>query len=501
MTLATSGLQLDPVRYGDLPEVEITADADWRDGLMKAQSEVRGLGRDPLAVSLQVPADLSVRPFRLSVPPSGPLSGRVRGVTDLALLAPLLVSDGDVLQGRVAVDVAVGGTATAPDLSGTAVMENGRYENAATGFLLDGIQLRAVGDRDALVVESLSAGDGNGGRVSGRGRVSISTGDRFPYQAQLDLAGAKVLRRDEAEATVTGAVRLSGDAAHAKIESRLTVDGGELRIPEKLPAQVSTLEVSEINTPPELAALRLASRRKPASAVELDSVVEIPGRFFVRGRGLDSEWKGRITTMGSLDQLKVAGGLQLVRGRFDLLGKDFALKKGAIDFSRGLEADPEIDILAELTTADIVGRAALVGPISAPEVRLTSEPPLPSDEILARILFDKRAGQLTALEALQLADAAATLAGKGGGDFMGQIRRSLGLDQLRVSSGAGEAGGATVSAGKYVADGVFVSVDGAAQPENSKVRVEVEVTPNVSVETDVGADAQGNLGVIWTWDY
>ena len=79
------------------------------------------------------------------------------------------------------------------------------------------------------------------------------------------------------------------------------------------------------------------------------------------------------------------------------------------------------------------------------------------------------------------------------------MRNATGLDVLRV--GRSEEGDPTVSAGRYVGSRVFVGVDQGSSDDSTQATVEVEVTPNISVESGVGADNSGRLGVKWKWDY
>jgi autotransporter translocation and assembly factor TamB len=89
-------------------------------------------------------------------------------------------------------------------------------------------------------------------------------------------------------------------------------------------------------------------------------------------------------------------------------------------------------------------------------------------------LFNRGVGQLSAGEGLQLAAAAATLAG-GGPGVLDKLRGSLGLDWFRLGSSptspttgtlnqraaasSSGAGGTALSAGKYIAPGVSVGDD------------------------------------------
>ena len=93
------------------------------------------------------------------------------------------------------------------------------------------------------------------------------------------------------------------------------------------------------------------------------------------------------------------------------------------------------------------------------------------------------------------------------------MRSTLGLDRFDFGSGGtsnnaagnsanqGGLSGATVSAGKYVAEGVYVGVDQGASTGTSRGKVEIEIAPHVSVETDVGATGGNGLGLNWKMDY
>jgi translocation and assembly module TamB len=82
---------------------------------------------------------------------------------------------------------------------------------------------------------------------------------------------------------------------------------------------------------------------------------------------------------------------------------------------------------------------------------------------------------------------------------MTSLRNATGLDVLGV--GRSEDGDPTVSAGRYVGSGVFVGVDQGTTGDSAQATVEVEVTPNISVESGVGADSSGRVGIKWKWDY
>ena len=79
------------------------------------------------------------------------------------------------------------------------------------------------------------------------------------------------------------------------------------------------------------------------------------------------------------------------------------------------------------------------------------------------------------------------------------MRNSLGVDVLRVETA--DDGSAAVSAGTYVTEGVLVGVQQGAAVGSGAVSVEVEVTPNISVESKVKQTGATSVGAKVKWDY
>ena len=187
----------------------------------------------------------------------------------------------------------------------------------------------------------------------------------------------------------------------------------------------------------------------------------------------------------------------------------------------------------------------MTGTAKAPKIALSSEPALPQDEILSRLLFGSSMSQISPAQGLQLAQAAASLAGSGDLSVLDKLRQGFGLDRLSLGStqnsagapglgvpafggqpgvaapatglgttalapgqttGAGTTGsglsGTGVSAGKYVANGVYVGVTQGLGSGGSSVNVQVDVSKHISVDTQAGTqDAGSGVGVDWKLDY
>ena len=225
---------------------------------------------------------------------------------------------------------------------------------------------------------------------------------------------------------------------------------------------------------------------------------EIPSKTFVRGRGLESEWRGNLTVKGDATAPVVLGSLRVHRGFFDFLDKRFQLRQGTLDFYGASPPLPRISLEAAAAGLDMTAVLRVTGPVDAIKITLDSEPSMPQDEVLARLLFDKKLEEISAVQAIQLAAAVRTLT-SGGTSLLGRTRGALGLDTLDV--GGSESGGASVKAGKYLSENVYLEVESGITDASSKVRVEMDLTPQISVETQVDQDSNSAFGINWKFDY
>jgi len=496
-----------------LPTLALDLDGSWNGREIALSGHVSGLKGETIGVTGTAPLVLRPAPLALSVPPQGRLALRVQGAGDLANLADLLPLGEDRITGRFALDVSLAGTVGAPAAGGSLTISDGRYENFATGAVLTKMKVDLAGDRDRLTLREFSAGDTADGSLGARGSLGLNA-SAPSAELTATLKHFRIAARDETVVTASGNVAVSGTIASPKVTAQLTAEQGDITLPDRLPPSVARLKVVEINRSNPEPVPPSQKAEPPALPAALDLDLAVPSRIFVRGRGLDSEWGGRLKVTGTSAAPKIVGSLNALRGTFDVLGKSFKITRGRITFDGGVNLDPVLDIIAEVSSGEVTAQVLVSGLISSPTVTLTSTPALPQDEILARVLFGRGVGQITAAEGIQVAQAAATLAG-GGPGVLDRIRSRIGLDRLvfgsappgtansnlNPASGGNAASGTAVSGGKYVAEGVYVGATQGLTPQSSKVTVEIEVRPHVTVETDLSQTAGTGIGLNYKYDY
>lgn len=462
---------------------------------------MEGWTDQPLMATLAASVVLALDPFAFELPENDALSGRVDGEMQLSRIDDLIDLGDQQLDGLLRVALSIGGTVAEPGVDGSITVTDGGYENGTTGTVLRQITLNAEVREEALVISDLSATDGGRGRLNADGRVAIEHDAMFPFEVRARVSEATLIRRDDIEATVSAELDLAGNFERAVLAGRMTVERLEASIPDTTGPSVATIDVVEIRGGAEEAPERTQETPDtPGFELHLNLAVDIPGRVFVRGRGLESEWGGRLRIVGTADSPRIEGTLEIRRGYFDFIDRRFELRQGVIEFTGDTPPVPEINLEAVAEGGGITGIVRLSGPATEPELDIDSEPSLPQDEVLSRLLFNRQVSEISPAQAVQLAAAVNRLRGGQGFDLLGGVRDALGVDVLDVGGGD-EPGEATVRAGRYLGDDVYVEVEQGTVRRSGRARVEIEILPDVAIEAETRQDASTGIGIKWKYDY
>ena len=478
-----------------------TIKLDVQDGRAAVAAQLGGSPDLTVDGQATVPLTFRLQPFALDLAPDAAVSGKVKGRIDLALVPRLVDLHGDALGGRFDIDMTMAGTLAAPRFAGEARLADGSYASAEAGTALRDITAVIAGDDSRVRLQSLTATDGDKGRLSASGAATLRGAERMFYEGELTLQQFTILNRSDAVAVASGTLQLTDEAQGARLGGEVTVESAELRVPETLPPKIVKLDVVELNAPAgTVQPVREKQEKGVALPVALGVTVKIPGHAFLRGRGIESEWRGKLHVAGTMAAPDITGRLEVVRGRVDLLGRPFEVETGKVEFGGGGAIDPELDFIANGQAEDLTVNVHVTGLASAPKFELGTDSGLPPEEALARVLFGETAGSLSPAQAIQLAQVAAALSG-GGPGVLDKVRRTFGLDVLRVGTSSDSADSTSVTAGKYISDKVFLKIEQGLTPESRSVGVEVRVLPRVTVEGGVGIQGDSKVGVNWRYDY
>ncbi|WP_127753822.1 translocation/assembly module TamB domain-containing protein [Devosia sp. 1566] len=493
-TARGAGINAAAIRdYGVAP-LALTAEGSFGGGVVRLGS-VQANGAGGLTVSGSG-----------SVPLAGEgLDLRLQGAAPLTLANRFVADRGAQLSGTVQLDAQVRGSLQAPQFGGSVSTSNAGYVDPELNLRLVGITGSASLSGTQLAINSLGAQLATGGTVSASGTVGLTGG--FPADLRLALRSARYADGDLFVATASGDLALTGNLTGSPLLSgNLLVEEANITVPENFGGGAALVEVEHVRPPRDVAQTLARAevttrggvpvpRTRPAGVV-LDVNVNAPNQIFVRGRGLDAEVGGTVRLTGPLNDIQPVGAFELNRGRLSLLGQRIVFDSGIVTLVGDL--DPVINFVASTEGDDITVFVTVAGRVSDVEVTFTSNPVLPQDEVLARLIFKRSMGELSPLQLARLAGAAAELMGGGGGGLVDSLRGAAGLDDLDVVTDA--EGNVAVQAGTYIQDNVYLGVQAGAGGQ-SRVTINLDVTDDLKVTGAAGQNGESALGVYYEKDY
>lgn len=407
----------------------------------------------------------------------------------------------NALQGTAQFDLRVEGRPGLGALSGTLSTSGTRVSLPATGLGVDNLSGTATLGQNRAQTD-FTARMRDGGTLRLTGPISLAPG----FASDLAVAIGNLVLTDQRiyGTTANGNVTLSGPlTGGAQIAGAIALGETNIRIPSGLgAASVSLPDLRHVHEPADVHATRVraglvatetTTRKRPFG---LDLFIDAPNRIFVRGRGLDAELGGRLHVAGTTDAVAPDGFFELIRGRFDILGTRLKLTEGRVTLQGSL--DPYLRFAAETQSSDITAQVILEGRASAPDVIFTSDPFLPEEEVIARLIFGRELGSISAFQAAKLASAVATLSGRSRGGPLGRLRGGLGLSDLDVTQNAD--GETEVSAGGYISEKVYTEIT-ADSAGRQQINLNLDLTRSLTARGKAAVDGNSGIGIFFERDY
>lgn len=450
-------------------------------------------------------------PGGLAADVSGQVSGDGRLDIDVDGRAPLGLANRAIdprrLSGTANFDLAVNGPPALTSLSGQVTFSEGRLAAPTLAQALENIggAIRISGGQARF---DMRADMESGGNLTITGPVGLAS----PNQADIALRLNDVVLKDpdlystEISGTVTLVGALQGGA---RVNGRLGLGQTDIQVPS---SNISSLgELPDVVHVGADSAVRRTLARAGVqnggngggsggggggASYPLNIVIDAPSRIFVRGRGLDAELGGRLTLGGTTANVVPVGRFDLIRGRIDILQQRFNLTEGSASLQGDFE--PYIRLVAATDTPTGTRINIVVeGPASEPEVSFVSIPEMPQDEVLAQLIFGRNLDSISPFQAIQLASAISTLAGRGGG-AVDRLRQNIGLDDFDVSTD--EEGETAVRAGKYLTENVYTDVTVTSEG-GTEVNLNLDLTDEITAKGSVDQDGETSIGLFFERDY
>lgn len=402
------------------------------------------------------------------------------------------------ITGGVSLRADARGSLNNPQVQGRLATRDARLESSLSGTVINTIAAQGRFAGDVLTLSGITGKTPNGGTLTGGGTIRFGGKQFASFDLAFNADNANLLVRDDFAATVTGRItaRSEGD--------RGGVLGGDVFINR---GRFNLGKAEALTELPDIAYREINRRADEAPPISKATPwryaikARAQNQIAVRGLGIDSEWSADIAINGPVNQPRISGEANLVRGEYEFAGRNFDLERGRIRFQQASPTDPLLDIVATADLADIDADIKVGGSGLRPEITFSSVPQLPEDELLARLLFGSSVTDISAPEAVQLAAAIASLRGGGGLDPINALRGAVGLDRLRIIAADPSIGqGISIGAGKYITRNVYVEVitDGQGY---SATQAEFQITRWLSILSTVSTIGRQSVNARISRDY
>jgi translocation and assembly module TamB len=218
--------------------------------------------------------------------------------------------------------------------------------------------------------------------------------------------------------------------------------------------------------------------------------------------GLESEWQADLRVQGTTATPSLLGEAELIRGTYSFSGRRFEVTRGRIAFTGGRTFNPRIDLVATSEIEGVDVNINVSGTATNPQIAFTSNPGLPQDEIMSRILFGGSVSEISALQAVQLASSLNALRGGGGGlNPLGKLRSATGLDRLRVLGADETTGrGTAIAAGFYISNDIYLELITDARGFTA-TQIEVALSKALSMLFQAGSSGGSSANIRYRKQY
>lgn len=434
---------------------------------------------------------------------ASPLSGGIRYNGPAQVLWSLTGIADQQLSGPIGVAADFSGRVQAPQFTGIVRANSLVFEDETYGTRITNLALQGRFTSSAFEITQLSGRAGSG-TLTGRGSVGLAAASGFPIDIRLNFDRAQLARGDALGATVSGEVAITNNrAGGALIAGDLRLPNVRYQIVRQGAAQVAELEGVRRRGEPLPRPGATQNAEAAPSIWKLDLRLRADNQVFVSGMGLESEWQTDLRIRGTTASPTMVGNARVIRGTFSFAGQRFEVTTGEVTFTGSQPVNPRLNIAATGDVEDVAITMGVTGNAFDPQIRFSSSPALPQDEIMARLLFGGSVTELSALQLVQLGASLNSLRGGGGGGLnpLGKLRSATGISRLRILGGDEATGrGTALAAGFYLGKDVYLEIITDARGFTA-TQLEVALSKSLSVLSQAGSFGSSSVNVRYRKQY
>ena len=434
------------------------------------------------------------------LPPSGeqPIQGHLKATfADLGIL-PAFVPQAENTQGRVNLNVRLGGTLAAPNVQGRIQVQKAAADLPDFGLELRDLTMDIVSKgHDTLQMQArVNSGEGQL-KINGKANSIFATEERI---VNLNIAGTdfQVVNMPEVWALASPNLNIQITPTGIDVTGKVTIPKAKIT---PLKAASGAVPISEdvvyVNSEKTEAP---KEEQKLSETMAISSKVEIilGDDVSLEAAGFKSRFGGKLVASNQPGKVTVGNGeLYILDGSYKAYGQNLKIDRGRVFFSGGPIENPGLDIKAyrrikRSAYDNVIAGVHIQGTAQDPKLTLYSKPALDQSNTLSYIVLGKPASEATQGEGNLLLNAAASLPFKQGDNLVNKIGQKFGLDEAGISTDDGLKKAALVL-GKYLTPGLYISYGIGLFDGSSVLRMRYELMDNLTIETETGSQSGVDL--------
>lgn len=427
------------------------------------------------------------------IAPAAPLRLAVRAeLASLAVFQPWFGTEA-VVNGRAQLDVSAAGTVGKPLWSGTLAADALQIDALQYGISVSDGRVRAH-----LVPTGIALDDahfkGGDGAFDATGTIAIPA-DRSDAATRVTWKANRfrVANRPNLRFVVNGDGSVALENRRLALRGNVGIVEGHV---EYDPSPSGKL-ASDIVVKGRPAAERASATQNVPLALDVD--VDFGRDLTFVGEGLDARLGGRVRiTTSANGTLQGRGTIRAVNGTYFAFGQKLTIDRGSVTFDGPLD-NPALDVVALRKNLPVEAGVELTGTVKLPQVRITSNPPVPENEALAWLVTGQGLNNTGRVDYGALSAASAALLGRGGKPFTAGIAQRFGLDDISLksvgTSGAQGTASQVVVFGKRISDRLSLGYEQGLSLATSALRLEYELSQQVTLRAEAGTVS--GVGIVY----
>lgn len=276
--------------------------------------------------------------------------------------------------GALALEIAVVGSTTAPEVFGEGTIRDGSFRLAGFPHGLSEVNGSVNFDQRSLRIDALN-GRLASGDVTVSGEVLIDGVELGASDLRVRVADARFRYPADFSATVNADLRLVGDQGGRLLS-------GEVRLDEALWSREYELSADILSDSGSIAVSAEPEAGGFLGDVAMDVRVETDSPFAVRNSIVSLAANAALGLQGTAASPAVVGRADLVEGELFVGAHRFEIVSGRAEFIDPRSIEPVFDVTAETNVRNYRVRLAASGTLEEIEASVSSEPPLRETDIL-----------------------------------------------------------------------------------------------------------------------